>query len=181
MTPRPALYLQEVPRLKSSHLFRHYQQKLPHKKFWASVYSPPQKKQKIKKEKKMAKRICFCTTNVQIKLSFMWKWTKSKNFLYLHKKIMRNYQSFLPDPIPIISYNCHSRCFTVISSCIKVRAWQKAPKEVVRLPVLHFAGGLMDCFQKKTSTFFTLCVHFRSSPEYMLIATVDKQTRKLNI
>ena len=37
VTPRPALYLQEVPRLKSSHLFRHYQQKLPHKKFWASV------------------------------------------------------------------------------------------------------------------------------------------------
>ena len=78
--------------------------------------------------------------------------------MFLQKKIMRNNPSFLPDPIPIISYNCHSRCFTVISSCIKVRAWQKAPKEVVWLPVLHFAGGLMDCFQKKNiDILHTLC------------------------
>ena len=58
---------------------------------------------------------------------------------------------------------------------------KKPPKKLSGLPVLHFAGGLIDCFQKKTSTFFTLYVHFRFSPEYMLIATVDKQTRKLNI
>ena len=52
-------------------------------------------------------------------------------------------------------YNCHSHCFTVISYLIKVRAWQKAPKEIVGLPVLHFAGGLMDCFQKKKHRHFS--------------------------
>ena len=148
----------------------------PKPSWQASTTPPPQ----------WRKETVFCTTNGQKKLSFIWKWTKSKNiFLFIQKKIMRNnpffYQTlFQSFPWPCY-YNCHFHCFTVISYLIKVRAWQKAPKEIVGLPVLHFAGGLMDYFQKKTSTFFTLCVHFRSSPEYMLIATVDKQTRKLNI